>query len=66
MDKALQREKTLARVKRYREKKALQVSISGSVTQEGGVTAEALQGIDTTYHPILSWLIDPVKREKFG
>jgi len=55
MDKALQREKTADRVRRYR---ALQKTPKG-VTKEG-VTSEGV----TSYHPICRWLVDPIMRPK--
>ena len=65
MDKALQREKTKERVKRYRgRQKALQ---SGSVTAQSVTEEVALQGRDITQvRPIIIALSDPIKREKLG
>ena len=65
MDKALQREKTKERVKRYRgRQKALQ---SGSVTAQSVTEEVALQGRDVTQvRPIILALADSVKREKLG
>ena len=74
MDKALQREKTKERVKRYRgRQKALQ---NGSVTAQSVTKEVALQGRDVTQmkplgevprgeiRPIVYALSDSVKREK--
>ena len=52
MDKALQRQQTAERVKRYRDKQK-------SVTSE-----VALQGSVTPYPAFIMALADPVKREK--
>lgn len=59
MDKALQREQTKERVKRYRERQ--------NVTQSPDSVTESVDSVTldvTQYHPILYALSDPIKRKK--